>query len=153
MSILSGQSIRRLNVFRPFTERAVSFGRSYGLSHAGYDVRLAQTLWVWPMFGRLGSTIEHFTMPRHILGEVKDKSSNARRFITVQNTVIEPGWRGHLTLEITRHRPWPVRIRAGTPIAQIVLYRLDEPAERPYAGKYQDQAARPVAAISEAEGS
>lgn len=112
---------------------------SYGLSACGYDVRLAQDIWLWPFWGRLASTIEKFHMPSGVMAEVKDKSSWARRFVTVQNTVIEPGWRGTLTLELTNHRLWPVRLRKGSPIAQIVFYQLDEPSEQPYAGKYQDQ--------------
>lgn len=112
---------------------------SFGLSTCGYDVRLAQDMWLWPFWGRLASTIEKFRMPSGVMAEVKDKSSWARRFVTVQNTVIEPGWRGTLTLELTNHRLWPVRLRKGSPIAQIVFYQLDEPSEQPYAGKYQDQ--------------
>lgn len=112
---------------------------SYGLSTCGYDVRIAQDIWLWPGFGRLASTIERFNMPADVMAEVKDKSSWARRFVTVQNTVIEPGWRGTLTLELTNHRPWPRFIRAGSPIAQIVFYNLDKASEQPYNGKYQDQ--------------
>lgn len=116
---------------------------SYGLSTCGYDVRIAQDIWLWPGFGRLASTVERFNMPADVMAEVKDKSSWARRFVTVQNTVIEPGWRGWLTLELTNHRPWPRFIRAGTPIAQIVFYNLDKASDQPYKGKYQDQAQGP----------
>ncbi|WP_336801681.1 dCTP deaminase [Kaistia sp. MMO-174] len=145
---LPAQTIRRLcrgsrPIIWPFFERAVSNGRTFGLSSAGYDVRIAETIWVWPLWGRLASTIERFELPADLAADVKDKSSNARRFLTVQNTTGEPGWRGHLTLELTRHLPWPIRIKAGTPIAQIVLERLEEPTEQPYAGRYQDQEAGP----------
>lgn len=151
--ILSAQTIRRLcnsrRMIEPFHERGVFEGRSFGLSSSGYDVRIAQDIWLWPLFGRLASTIERFVMPNDVVGYVKDKSSNARRFVFVQNTVIEPGWEGWLTLELTRFRPWPVKIRAGTPIAQIVFHRLDEATEHPYRGKYQNQANKPVEAINE----
>ena len=120
---------------------------SYGLSSCGYDVRIAEDIWLWPLWGRLASTIEQFNMPNDIMAEVKDKSSWARRFITVQNTVIEPGWKGFLTLELTNHRLWPKRIRAGTPIAQIVFKQLDKPTEQPYNGKYNNQKAGPQKAI------
>lgn len=133
----------------PFTERSVSNGRTFGLSCAGYDVRLAQTLWVWPLWGRLGSIMEFIDLPPDLTCEIKDKSTNARRFITVQNTTAEPGWRGYLTVEITRHLPWPVRIKKGTPIAQVVFKMLDRPTVQPYRGKYQDQPNRPVAAKME----
>lgn len=88
-------------------------------------------------------------MPNDVVGRVADKSTNARRFLTVQNTVIEPGWRGYLTLELTRHLPWPIRIKAGTPIAQILFELTDKPVSRPYTGKYQDQQAGAVPAIME----
>lgn len=120
---------------------------SYGLSSCGYDVRIAEDIWLWPLWGRLASTIEHFNMPNDVMAEVKDKSSWARRFVTVQNTVIEPGWKGYLTLELTNHRLWPKRIRAGTPIAQIVFKQLDHPTIQPYAGKYQNQPKGPQKAI------
>lgn len=111
---------------------------SFGLSSAGYDIRIAEDIIIWPLFGRLASSIEKFNMPNDVMAEVKDKSSWARRFLTVQNTVIEPGWNGYLTLELTNHRLWPIKLRAGTPIAQIIFYNLDQPTLQPYIGKYQN---------------
>lgn len=148
--ILSAQTIRKLKIISPFMERGIFRGKSFGLSHAGYDVRIAETIWLWPFYGRLASTMEHFEIPNDVCASVKDKSSWARRFVTVQNTFIEPGWRGFLTLELTRHLPWPVKIVAGTPIAQIVFEKMDAPTERPYSGKYQDQEAGPQRARVEA---
>lgn len=133
----------------PFNERTIYEGRTYGLASCSYDVRLAQNLWVWPFWGRLGSIIEYIRMPIDLSAEVKDKSSNARLFVLVQNTLIDPGWNGYLTVEITRLKLWPVRLKAGTPIAQIVFHGLDEPTERPYAGKYSCQRKAPQPAIFE----
>jgi len=150
--ILPSQIIRAMcligkrPLITPFHERSKSNGRTFGLSGAGYDVRIAETIWVWPLFGRLASTIERFDLPNDIVAEVKDKSTNARKFITVQNTVAEPGWHGYLTLEITRHLPWPARIAAGTPIAQIMFKQLAAPTDQPYVGRYQNQQAGPQAA-------
>jgi dCTP deaminase len=149
VTILSAQTIRQQKLISPFCEKTLFEGRSYGLSAAGYDVRIAQTIWLWPFWGRLASTIERFDMPVDVAAEVKDKSSNARIFVLVQNTFIDPGWRGYLTLELTRGLPWPIRIKAGTPIAQIIFKYLDEPTEIPYRGKYQDQQEGPVASIHE----
>ena len=123
---------------------------TFGLGPAGYDVRIAEPIMLAPGSAALASTIEHFTMPADLLGRVADKSTWARRFVAVQNTIIEPGWRGYLTLEISNHGRDAVTIEAGSPIAQIIFDVLDEPAERPYAGKYQDQPAGAVAAILEA---
>lgn len=69
----------------------------------------------------------------------------------MQNTVIEPGWRGFLTIELAHHGGEVLRIEAGTPIAQILFHRLESPTIRPYSGKYQDQPDRPVDAIMEGD--
>lgn len=160
MTILSAQSIRELckqtqaqdqamqdqtddPLISPFHLKLMRNGLSYGLSSASYDVCINQTLWLWPFYGRLASTMERFHLPNNICGEVKDKSTNARRFVLVQNTLIDPGWEGWLTLELTRFLPWPIRIKRGTPIAQIKFEWLDDETEIPYNGKYQNQAQEP----------
>ena len=168
--ILSAQSIitaqndsTRKRLIEPFHHRTVVGGRSFGLSSCGYDVRvdlssinqthviLQRSQFYETERGRFGpthshdfmlaSTIEHFNMPDYLMGIVHDKSSWARLGLTVQNTVIEPGWRGFLTLELTYQGDdqGEVRIRHGDPIAQIIFHKLDEPTEQPYSGKYQDQ--------------
>jgi dCTP deaminase len=147
--ILSAQSIRRRGIFTPFSERTKAHGMTFGLGPAGYDVRIAETVLLYPGGASLASTLEHFDMPADVLGKVADKSTWARRFLAVQNTVIEPGWRGHLTLELSNHGGERLEIVAGSPIAQIILHRLDEATDHPYVGKYQDQRAGAVAAILE----
>lgn len=146
--ILSAQTIRKRGIFTPFNERTVHHGLSYGLSSCGYDVRIAEsiTLGINSNNFFLASTIEHFNMPNDLVGRVCDKSTWARRGIAVQNTIIEPGWRGHLTLEISNNSKSIIFINAGMPIAQIMFELLDEPTEQPYQGKYQDQIAEPIPA-------
>lgn len=143
MTVLSGQSIGRLGIITPFVARTRHEGMTYGVGPAGYDVRIAEYHELWNKDFVLASIIEHIVMPTYVIGIVHDKSTWARRGLTVQNTVIEPGWRGYLTLELTNHGVEKIRISAGTPIAQIVFHRLDEPAANPYEGKYQDQEAGP----------
>lgn len=147
--ILSGQSIRRRGIITPFHERTRQLGMTYGLGPAGYDVRIAEEIVIPRGGARLASTVEHFRMPADLLARVADKSTWARQFIAVQNTIIEPGWRGHLTLEISNHSDSEILIASGSPIAQIIFEILDEPTERPYDGKYQDQPRGAVAAIHE----
>lgn len=151
--ILSSQSIiercHGADLISPFYERSIAHGRTYGLSSCGYDVRLAQGVWLWPFWGRLASIIEKIQMPNDLCAEVKDKSTNARMFILVQNTIIEPGWSGYLTVELTRMLPWPIRLKKGTPIAQIIFKKLDYPTINPYKGKYQHQENQPQKAIKE----
>lgn len=145
--ILSGQEISKHGIITPFNSRTeVEYGDlryTYGCGPAGYDVRVEfepnQTQWLLaPGEFRLASTIERFKMPKDILGEVKDKSSWARRGIAVQNTVIEPGWEGYLTLELTNHSQQYILIEAGMPIAQVVFHFVFGDVT-PYDGKYQNQ--------------
>ena len=152
--ILSAQTIRKYGIITPFHERSICEGMSFGLSSCGYDVRIAQEIHLNPsayVRFRLASTIEHFVMPNNIVGRVHDKSTWARMGLAVQNTIIESGWRGHLTLELSLNGIEPLLIKAGSPIAQIVFEFLDEPTEQPYSGKYQDQIAEPVKAKFEGE--
>lgn len=122
-------------------------GVSYGLSEAGYDIRIKQTVTLHP-FKRfsLASTIEKFRMPTDLVGIVHDKSTWARRGLSVFNTVIEPGWEGWLTLELVYHGWRPLKIEAGSGIAQVIFHTTAEHAC--YSGKYQGQPDRPVEARS-----
>jgi len=147
--ILPAQDIRSRAMVAPHHERSVIRGMSYGLSAAGYDVRIAQDVTLWPGRFVLASTIERLDMPGDVLATVADKSTWARRGVAVQNTIIEPGWRGYLTIELTMHAWRVLRIRAGDPIAQIIFHQLAAATVAPYRGKYQDQPPRPVAAKGE----
>ena len=144
MAILPAQTIRALclksgGLINPFHERTQHDGMTFGLSSAGYDVRIAEDLWLVSGTFRLASTLESFRMTDDLVARVCDKSSWARQGLTVQNTIIEPGWRGFLTLELTNHSGQDIQLRRGMPIAQIVFERLEAATEQPYAGKYQDQ--------------
>lgn len=86
----------------------------------------------------LGVTVETFQLPNNVCGLVRDKSTLARLGIAVQNTVLEPGWKGEVTLEITNHNSLPIRLRAGMPIAQIQFLTGNNP-KNPYDGRYQGQ--------------
>lgn len=147
--ILPAQHIRaRVGMIEPFEERGVASGMSYGLSAAGYDVRIDCGRILRPGDFCLASTLERFNIGADVLGHVADKSTWARRGLAIQNTIIEPGWNGYLTLELTNHGEETIVIADGTPIAQIVFHLLAEPTEQPYGenAKYQNQERGPVKA-------
>jgi len=161
--ILSGQSIRArclhkplgnlnaddLPMIAPFHERSREHGMTYGVGPAGYDVRIDEN-YIIPAGGFvLAATVEKFAMPNDILATVHDKSTWARLGLACQTTVIEPGWRGHLTIELTNHSQITLPIQAGCPIVQIIFHVLDRETNMAYAGKYQDQKAGPQEAIIE----
>ena len=151
MTVLSAQSIREIRPVSPFVNRTTENGMTYGLGPAGYDIRIDQNIEVGtsqPFI--LASSMERFVMPTNVLGLVKDKSSWARKGLVVQNTVIEPGWCGYLTLELSYlDNSGYVTIPRGAPIAQIIFQWLDSYTEAPYRGKYQNQPKGPQKAIDE----
>lgn len=157
--ILSAQTIRELckppvflehiAMIEPFCERTVEAGMTYGLSGAGYDVRLKQAVRLLPDAFALASTIERFHIPHDVVAVVHDKSSLARRGLSVFNTFIEAGWSGWLTLELSNRGSEIINLPAGAPIAQMVFHRLDQPTTQPYQGKYQNQRDEPVEAVYE----
>ena len=143
-------------------------GTSFGLGEAGYDIRIKQEIkfmkwettktfftlvtepgdsWSTNNDGRfcLASAVEQFQMPDDLVGIVHDKSTWARRGLSVFNTVVEPGWEGFLTLELVYHGEGELIIPAGSGIAQVIFHRTSQPAH--YNGKYQGQADEPVKAI------
>jgi dCTP deaminase len=151
--ILSAQSIRRRCVehnpplIDPFGERDVSPDRrSFGLSPASYDVRIDQDVIVPPHGFVLASTIERFNMHDDLAGTVRDKSTWARVGLAVQNTHLDPGWCGYLTVELSNHSNTGIWISKNEPIAQIVFELLDLPTEQPYRGKYMNQERGPQTA-------
>lgn len=149
MTIASYQTIKRLRPLEPLHERTKAFGLTYGLSAAGYDIRLREATALYSGDFALASSIERFHMPSNLLGVVHDKSTLARMGLAVLNTIIEPGWQGYLTIELSNHGKTTLNLCSGQPIAQIIFHLLDEPTECPYTGKYQNQAAGPQQAILE----
>ena len=119
---------------------------SFGLTECGYDIRLAQTVWLFP-FRRfvLGSSIEKFNMPNDLMGRVLNKSTWARKGIDASMTTnIEPGWKGYLTIELSYRGILPIRIPKGAGICQIIFEEIYHPSQ--YSGKYQHQPNEPVKA-------
>jgi dCTP deaminase len=116
---------------------------THGASLCGYDVTVREGFSLWPMGFRLASVREVLSLPDDVCAVVHGKSSLARLGVTVQNTFIEPGWQGYLTVEITNHTWRPRKIVRGQPIAQIVFHRIDKMTPG-YSGRYQNQPPRPV---------
>ncbi len=148
--ILPGQEIERRGLLTPILPRSRFNECTYGLGPAGYDVRVEfdshgsiEHLTLEPGDYLLASTMEQFFMPDDVAATVYDKSTLVRRGMTVQNTFIEPGWRGHLTLELTNHSREPILLRRGQGIAQVVFQALLKSAQDPYEGKYQNQGRGP----------
>ena len=90
----------------------------------------------------LAVSLEHFKMSADVIAVCLGKSTYARIGVIVNVTPLEPGWEGHLTIEISNSSDSDVRVYANEGIAQLLFFRGNPPATTyaDRAGKYQHQA-------------
>jgi dCTP deaminase len=164
--------VKKYKMLDPFQDGLVRDGKiSYGLSSMGYDIRVTDEFKIFtnvhqaivdpknfspksfvdyrgdicvipPNSFALAHSYEYFRLPRTIMGLCIGKSSYARCGIVVNITPLEPGWEGHLTIEISNTTPLPARIYSYEGIAQVLFFEAGAMPEITYAdrkGKYQAQ--------------
>ena len=159
-------------MIEPFVEKQKAEGTiSYGLSSYGYDARLADEFMIFtnvdnalvdpknfsensfverkgkecvipPNSFVLCRTEEYFRIPDDVLVICLGKSTYARCGLIVNVTPLEPGWEGHVTLEISNTTPLPAKVYAHEGICQFLFYQGASACEVTYAdraGKYMGQ--------------
>ncbi|HVF52092.1 MAG TPA: dCTP deaminase [Actinomycetota bacterium] len=94
----------------------------------------------------LGSTAEYVRLPDDIVASLEGKSSLGRLGLLIHSTagVVDAGFEGHLTLELSNVANLPITIYPGMKIGQIIFMRLTSAADNPYGSreagsKYQGQ--------------
>ena len=94
----------------------------------------------------LASTFEVITLPDDLAGRLEGKSSLGRLGLLTHSTAgwIDPGFSGHVTLELSNVATLPIKLWPGMKIGQLCLFRTSSPAEHPYGStiygsRYQDQ--------------
>ena len=94
----------------------------------------------------LGSTLERVTLPDDLVARLEGKSSLGRLGLLIHSTAgfIDPGFDGHVTLELSNVANLPITIYHGMKIGQISFMQLTEPTSTPYGSsslgsKYQGQ--------------
>lgn len=160
------------DMIKPFCEANIGKGVvSYGLSSYGYDIRVGREFKIFTNINStvvdpknfleenvvdfegdecivpansfaLARTIEYFKMPNDVLAICLGKSTYARCGIIVNVTPFEPGFEGHITIEISNTTPLPAKIYANEGIAQVLFLQGDSACDVTYAdkkGKYQAQ--------------
>ncbi|CAN5542019.1 MAG: dCTP deaminase [Nocardioidaceae bacterium] len=94
----------------------------------------------------LGSTYELIALPDDIAARLEGKSSLGRLGLLTHSTAgfIDPGFSGHVTLELSNVATLPIKLYPGMKIGQFCFFRLSSPSEHPYGSsvygsRYQDQ--------------
>ncbi|PPF17655.1 MULTISPECIES: dCTP deaminase [unclassified Rathayibacter] len=94
----------------------------------------------------LGSTYEEVSLPDDIAARLEGKSSLGRLGLLTHSTAgfIDPGFTGHVTLELSNVATLPITLWPGMKIGQMCFFRLSSPAEKPYgsaeySSRYQGQ--------------
>ena len=94
----------------------------------------------------LGSTYERVSLPDDIAARLEGKSSLGRLGLLTHSTAgfIDPGFTGHVTLELSNVATLPIKLYPGMKIGQLCFFRLSSPSEHPYGSagsgsRYQDQ--------------
>ena len=94
----------------------------------------------------LGSTYEVVSLPDDVAGRLEGKSSArpAGPADALDGGWIDPGFTGHVTLELSNVATLPIKLWPGMKIGQLCLFRTSSPAEHPYGSavygsRYQDQ--------------
>ena len=94
----------------------------------------------------LGSTFEVVTLPDDLAARVEGKSSLGRLGLLTHATAgfVDPGFSGHVTLELANVATLPIKLYPGMKIGQLCFFRLTSPAEHPYGSekygsRYQGQ--------------
>ncbi|MBG6212683.1 MAG: dCTP deaminase [Cryobacterium sp.] len=94
----------------------------------------------------LGATYEQVTLPDNVAARLEGKSSLGRLGLLTHSTAgfIDPGFSGHVTLELSNVATLPIKLWPGMKIGQLCFFQLSSPAEKPYGSseygsRYQGQ--------------
>lgn len=152
---------------------------SYGLTSFGYDMRaapewclftdvhsalidpkepsekyfvrtLADEVVIPPNGYALTRSVEYVRMPDNVMGVCVGKSTYARVGLHVNMTPLEPGWEGHVTIELSNATRCPVKVYANEGIMQVLFFAGSAPINtyRSRKGKYQGQTGVTLAKVS-----
>ena len=135
MAILSDREIeKRLKsgsiILKPFDPAC--------LGASGYDLRLDTSVTIPSGEHRLVATLERVELGDDVAGTLHIRSSLARAGIIASLALVDPGFRGQLTISLLNAGAEPFSMNKNDKFVQLVLHRLTSKARGLYRGKYQD---------------
>jgi len=108
------------------------------LNGGGYDLRLAMEVVIPPGEHRLVATLERVELEDDIAGTLHLRSSLARKGIIASLALVDPGFRGQLTISLFNAGAEPFKMSRNDRFVQMVLHELSSKTHYVYGGKYQD---------------
>jgi dCTP deaminase len=108
------------------------------LNGAGYDLHLAMETAIPAGKHQLAATMERVELPDDLTGTLHIRSSLARAGILGSLALVDPGFRGQLTISLYNAGTETFRMSKGDKFVQMVLHTLGTKTDRPYRGRYQD---------------
>jgi dCTP deaminase len=111
---------------------------SGSLNGAGYDLRLSMDTMIPAGKQELVATLERVELPNDLVATLHIRSSLARAGILASLALVDPGFRGQLTILLYNTGVEPYRMKKGDRFMQMVFHSLGMKTRRPYQGRYQD---------------
>src|SRR6202035_3691525 len=137
---------RFFRVFRNHSQRVIDVKEDQDELTELVEIEEPDALILHPSEFVLGSTLERVALPNDLVARLEGKSSLGRLGLLIHSTAgfIDPGWDGHVTLELSNVATLPITIYPGMKIGQISFMQMTEPTSRPYGSsslgsKYQGQ--------------
>lgn len=122
---------------RPIEGQIVELGRE--MEYRRYELEDGKKIAIRPGEFMLATTLESIEVPVNAAAFVQGRSSIGRAGLTVQNAgFVDPGFPGHITLELKNDSPCTIMLYPGYPVTQLV-YMDAVDVSRPYNGKYNGQ--------------
>ena len=132
--------VRLDRFFRLFNNHAYTYvdpAENQGELTEQFEVKPDEPWILHPGEFALGSTWEYVKLDASIAARLEGKSSLGRLGILTHSTAgfIDPGFEGHITLELSNVSTLPVKLWPGMKIGQMCFFQLSSPAEHPYGSK------------------
>ena len=108
------------------------------LNPSGIDLRVDRRILLDPHKQRLAATLERVELSENILGILHIRSSLAREGLIASLALVDPGFKGQLTVSLYNAGDRSVSLEKGERFIQLTLLRLGTPATQEYSGRYQN---------------
>src|SRR5712692_10173384 len=112
--------------------------RGFRVNPAGIDLRIDRNIRLKPKQHLLVASIERVELSHRIVGFLHLRSSLAREGLFASLALVDPGFRGQLTVSLYNSGDSLVNLAKGERFIQLSLLRLGKPAIKKYAGRYQN---------------